>query len=219
MRTLSMICSALLIGCSTLMAHTTVRPTATAPLSDSTPKRLPSSAGLVEATYHTGMSAGLLFGCSFHAGADFGTGLRLGCTMNRLYFGGSFLYHWGSEWTENTSTSLTISNRSGYSVTGELGYDIMLGKAAIVRPYVAIGVTAFVENTENKKEILDTTDILFSVYSDRQSTHYLLVSPGLQVQFPVTRDVFIGGDVRYSILSNRNNWSGFGLYTTCMFRF
>lgn len=181
--------------------------------------RIPKHSNYVEATLHPGVSAGILFGYGFKTGVDFGAGLRLGYTEHQFYVGGMFLYHFGRTLTVNTGSSFITTERFGYSAAGEIGYEILIGKKAILRPFFGLGMSNIIENYENVKTIPDSNFRMPRVISGPYRHTNLLLNPGVLVQFPINKEFLFGGEVHYSTLKGDDDLSGFGLYTTFIYRF
>ncbi len=219
MKFASLVCIVLLLFSQVLTAQVTGTPTSssTPVITDTAPSKKP--AATIEATLHSGMSAGILFGYGFKSGYDFGTGVRVGYTTNRLYLGGIFMYHFGRSLVVNTGSLVTSSELYGYSVAGEIGYDILLEKKAILRPFLGVGMTNFKGSSSIMGTIPDSTGTLPINFSEQQDTPHILFCPGILVQFPISHDLLFGGDLRYSIVTGEGDFNSFGLYTTFMFRF
>ena len=129
------------------------------------------------------------------------------------------MYHFGRSLVVNTGSLVTSSELYGYSVAGEIGYDILLEKKAILRPFLGVGMTNFKGSSSIMGTIPDSTGTLPINFSEQQDTPHILCCPGILVQFPISHDLLFGGDLRYSIVTGEGDFNSFGLYTTFMFRF
>ncbi|MBK9249725.1 MAG: hypothetical protein IPM69_16810 [Ignavibacteria bacterium] len=192
-------------------------PSASTPTTDS--GSISKSTNFVEATLHKGVSVGIIFGYGFKSGYDFGAGIRAGYSASRLYLGGIFTYHFGRSLTVKTGSLITTTELFGYSVAGEIGYDVLLEKKAILRPFVGVGMSNFKGSSSIVGSIPDSTGSLPVNFSENQNDPNILICPGILVQFPISHDLLFGGDLRYNFVTGDGDYSGFGLYTTFMFRF
>jgi hypothetical protein len=165
----------------------------------------------IEATLYSGVNIGIGFGYGFKQSYDFGLNVRAGISSeSRIYIGGIFNYNFGRSLTQTfDSTSLSLEKFS-YSVAGELGYDALIEKKAILRPSVAVGFITFRDVTDIRGKI---------VINNNETISRLLISPGMFVQFPLSHDIFWGAELRYTIVTGEGDYNGFGLYTNFLFRF
>lgn len=216
MKFASLVCIVFLLYFHELTAQVsgTPIPSSTPTVTDSLVTK--KSSAPIEATLHTGMSAGILFGYGFKSGYDFGAGVRVGYTSSRLYLGGIFMYHFGRALVVNTGSLVTSTELFGYSAAGEIGYDILLEKKAVLRPMLGVGLSNFKGSSAISGKLANGQAVNEAT-SD--NTTNLLISPGLLVQFPISHDLLFGGDLRYSVVTGDGDHSAFGLYTTFMFRF
>ncbi|MBS1536219.1 MAG: hypothetical protein JST20_00560 [Bacteroidetes bacterium] len=199
---------------STLPAQVVGTPSAFSPI-DSTQKPItqqieqPKSK---EATLHSGINFGIGFGYGFKAGYDFGVNIRAGIsTDSRLYLGGLFNYNFGRSLKHTFDTNSISLETFGYSIAGELGYDLLVEKQAILRPSVAVGVISFREISDIKVgAITESRD---------EITSHLLISPGMLLQFPITKDIFWGAELRYNVVTGDGDFNAFALHTNFLFRF
>jgi len=164
---------------------------------------------------YSSINFGIGFGYGFKAGHDFGVNIRAGySTGGRLYLGGVFNYHFGRSLSQNFDSLFVSLETYGYSVAGEVGYDFVVEKKALLRPSIAVGLITFKEvgqisEPKNQKEL----------YKKDESTSHLLVSPGMLLQFPITKDIFWGAELRYNVVTGDGDFNALGLLTNFLFRF
>ena len=196
--------------CTTLSAYSRESKVNTFAQADSSNKTV-SQPAPIEATLYSGVNVGLGFGYGFKQNYDFGINLRAGLSSeSRWYIGGVFNYHFGRSITQ-TFDSINVSlEKFSYSVSGELGYDVLIEKKAILRPSVAVGFITFRDITDISKPI--------NIKSDKTASH-LLISPGMFFQFPLSHDIFWGAELRYNVVTGDGDYNSFELYTNFLFRF
>lgn len=134
------------------------------------------------ATAASGLSAAGLVGNGFEDGVNFGVGARLGTALQRVYLGGTFVYHFGEERTATMLGHQADVSVNIYYFGGEVGYDLFAGPL-IVRPYAGLG--------------LGTARGCIEDTCDTESRAYL--APGAAALYPLSERVFAGGDARYVI--------------------
>lgn len=135
-------------------------------------------------------------GAQIGAGSDnlgLGIGARLGYTLPmRLYVGGAFTYY---------ATTASYGNGSVYVLLpgGEVGYDAKLGPV-VLRPYGGVGMA--VARASVRIGGVDATA------SDSRAA----VWAGAQLTYDVTRNFYVGGDLRLLAVVNGNGSAvaGFG---------
>ncbi len=206
------ILSALLfvLMCTSLSAHGSESSVATFVPADSSGKPA-SQPAQIEATLYSGVNVGLGFGYGFKQNYDFGINLRAGLSSeSRWYLGGVFNYHFGRSITQTFDSINVALEKFSYSVAGELGYDVLIEKKAILRPSVAAGFITFRDITDISKPI--------NIKSDKTTSH-LLISPGMFFQFPLSHDIFWGAELRYNVVTGDGDYNSFELYTNFLFRF
>jgi len=102
--------------------------------SSATPARAQSDA----APDREGASAGVQLGYGFDSAYKFGLGVRGGYTLaQKVYLGGTFVYHFG----ESQSAGGITSSEHLLYVGPEGGYDIVIPSAPqiLIRPYLGLG--------------------------------------------------------------------------------
>ncbi|MBI3260545.1 MAG: hypothetical protein HYZ54_13890 [Ignavibacteriae bacterium] len=165
----------------------------------------------MEATLYSGVNIGLGFGYGFKQNYDFGVNVRAGLSSeSRWYLGGLFNYHFGRSITQTFDTITVSLEKFAYSISGELGYDVLIEKKAILRPSVTIGFITFRDITDISKPI--------NIKANETASH-LLISPGMFFQFPLSHDIFWGAELRYNVVSGDGDYNSFELYTNFLFRF
>lgn len=195
--------------CSNLIAQITGTPGTSTVVPVDSIRRV--SVQSVEATLYSGVNIGLGFGYGFKESYDFGLNVRAGISSeSRWYIGGVFNYNFGRSLSQTfDSTSLSLEKFS-YSIAGELGYDVLIEKKAILRPSVEVGFITF-------RSISDIRGLI-NKKSD-ETISRILISPGMFVQFPLSHDIFWGAELRYSVITGEGDYNAFGLYTNFLFRF
>lgn len=136
-------------------------------------------------------------------GLRFGLGARAGYTLsNRVYLGGSFVYHLG---TSTEAFGFETSTRSLYP-SAEGGYELPLGRVT-VRPYG--GIALIVSHTTSRVfgQEVSASGSSFGFY------------PGCVVHYDIPRsDLFVGGDAR--ILFNLDaGTTSLGVFASAGMRF
>lgn len=144
-----------------------------------------------------GLSAALLVGNGFEDGVNVGFGARLGTNLDRLYLGGTGVYHLGesrsaSALGQNVDASLNI-----YYFGAEAGYDFSAGPI-LLRPYGGFG--------------LGTARGCVNGSCDTESRAY--IAPGVSVLAFVSDAFFVGGDARFVVPldDDGSNFDHFGLF-------
>lgn len=117
----------------------------------------------------------------------FGLGARAGTTLPcRVYVGGSFVVHFGSEVLAEGPGGSTYEAREHAAYGGgEIGYDLALGRV-LLRPYVGLGLLGVVEHTTVRSASAGRRDA------------YLYVAPGATAAYRVGA-WFAGVDLRAAI--------------------
>ena len=146
-----------------------------------------------------GLSIAGLAGNGFEDGVNFGFGARLGYGFDRLYLGGTFVYHLGEE---REASALGLSADVSVNIWyfgGEVGYDFPAGPV-IVRPYGGLGMGTA------RGCVGDTCDTESRAY----------IAPGVALLVPVSERLFVGGDARFVVPldDDENNFDHFGLFAT-----
>lgn len=131
----------------------------------------------------------------------FGMGARAGYTFpQKVYVGGTFMYHFGSSYGYGGLAGADISTRILYPAA-EVGYDFHVGPVTI-RPYAGVGVAFATASSSFAGESTSSTD------------SSLLIYPGATAHWNIPRsDFFVGGDTRIAILT-RGGDPSFGLFAT-----
>lgn len=113
-----------------------------------------------------------------------GVGARGGYTFeSRIYVGGTFLYHAGSD-NIATGAGITQSHRKFYYPAAEGGYDIGIGPL-LVRPYGGVGI------------LFANTDVTANGLQASGTENALMIYPGVTAEYLFPRSpVFVGGDTR-----------------------
>ena len=81
-----------------------------------------------------GLSAAVLAGDGFKDGLNLGFGARVGYNIDKIYVGGTFVYHLGK--SEDFGTLSSKANVYYFGAEG--GYDLPAGPV-VVRPYLGVG--------------------------------------------------------------------------------
>ncbi len=138
---------------------------------------------------------------------NLGVGVRGGYTFeNRLYVGGTFVYHLGTSEESSTIAGKVETSASAFYPGAEIGYELPVGPVAI-RPYGGIGM-AFV-NVTLKAEGQE----------DDKSNSSLALWPGCTVTYAIPKTpAFVGGDARLLIITKADDPS-FGMFATGGVRF
>jgi hypothetical protein len=152
-----------------------------APEVESTDSEPPRTAGVLQ------FGGGFRYGVDMEdAGVDpwkTGLGLNVGyTTYSGLYFGGVFDYFFG----ETVDVLGTEVSANVWQAGGELGYDVMLGSAVMLRPKLGAGVSSF--NVECSQ-----------CEPSSESESYFGVAPGATAQFYAGR-VILALDARYQLV-------------------
>ncbi len=166
----------------------------TTPTADSatTPQASPA-----DARYFDGWSAALLAGNGFEDGVNVGFGGRLGMNAERLYLGGTFVYHLGESRSATFLGQTQEASVNIYYFGGEAGYDFAAGPV-VLRPYGGFG--------------LGTARGCLNDTCDTESRAY--IAPGLTVLASVGGSLFVGGDARFVVPldDDGSNFDHFGLF-------
>lgn len=146
-----------------------------------------------------GLSAAGLIGNGFEDGVNLGIGARLGYNLERIYLGGTFVYHFGESRDASVLGSSYDVSVNVYYFGGELGYDFAAGPV-LIRPYAGFGsgtARACVEDT-----------------CDSESRAY--IAPGGALLYPVHQTIFVGADARFVIPldDDENDFDHLALFAT-----
>lgn len=156
------------------------------------------------------ISAGLLIGFGTDLGEDFnpwglGVGLRGGYNLERWYFGGRFIYQFGTT-VEQVSAGLnTVEvDFNLWELSAEAGYDFPLQEKLTLRPSLLLGIVSVIRSTD--------AAVFGGSRSASASDVKLLISPGASLFYDITPEVFIGGDVRLPFVAGGGSIFGFVIY-------
>jgi len=156
------------------------------------------------------ISAGLLIGFGTDLGEDFnpwglGIGVRGGYSLERWYFGGRFIYQFGTT-AEQVSAGLnTVEiDFNLWELSAEAGYDFPLEEKLTLRPSLLLGIVSLISSTD--------AAVFGGSGSASASDVKLLISPGASLLYDITPDVFIGGDVRLPFVAGGGSIFGFVIY-------
>lgn len=150
-------------------------------------------------TIRSGVSVAGLVGVGFEIEDDFasdlnpyglGLGVRGGYTLPDIpfYAGGTFIYHLGdSARVGSVETSLNYS-----MLGGEFGYDVMFDQVTI-RPYLGLGAAIVTGEVCESALARSCGD---------ESNAELYFSLGGSLLFYLTQNVFLGGDMRLSFVTD-----------------
>jgi hypothetical protein len=145
-----------------------------------------------------GLSLAGLAGNGFEDGVNVGFGARLGYGFNRLYLGGTFVYHLGESRDANVLGQSEDVSVNIWYFGGEVGYDVAAGPL-LVRPYAGLG--------------MGTARGCFGSACDTESRAY--IAPGVAALFPLSDRLFAGGDARFVVpLDDDSDFDHFGLFAT-----
>lgn len=146
-----------------------------------------------------GLSAAGLVGNGFEDGVNLGVGARLGYELERVYLGGTFVYHFGEERSASAFGFTRTVSVNVYYFGGELGYDLSAGPL-VARPYVGLGIGT-------ARGCIDSA-------CDTESRAY--VAPGAAVLYPVADRIFVGADARYVVPldDDGSDFDHFALFAT-----
>ncbi|HMR08623.1 MAG TPA: hypothetical protein PKA88_22735 [Polyangiaceae bacterium] len=167
---------------------------APAPQSDAA---TPTAADATDARGFDGWSAALLAGNGFEDGVNVGFGGRLGMNAERLYLGGTFVYHLGESRSATFLGQTQEASVNIYYFGGEAGYDFAAGPV-VLRPYGGFG--------------LGTARGCLNDTCDTESRAY--IAPGLAVLASVGGSLFVGGDARFVVPldDDGSDFDHFGLF-------
>lgn len=129
-----------------------------------------------------GVSAAGLVGNGFEDGVQLGVGARLGYNLDRVYIGGTFVYHFGESREASAFGVREDVSVNVYYFGAELGYDLSAGPLTL-RPYAGFG------NGTARGCIGDVCDTDSRAY----------IAPGAALLYPLTPAIFAGGDARFVI--------------------
>jgi hypothetical protein len=137
-----------------------------------------------------------------------GLGARIGYTLPmNLYIGGTFVYHLGG--SRSAGGGGPSVSYSTWYVAPEVGYEIAAGPV-MVRPYVGIGLAEAHEGSV-------TVD---GITVGGGSTSGVVFYPGATVLYPLTSNIGVGGDARFTIFSaDGTSDNAFALFLTGQYRF
>jgi hypothetical protein len=139
------------------------------------------------------ISAAILIGYASE-NLKFGFGLRAGYTLPiKLYVGGTFIYHLGT----STPTPFGDASFSLFYPGAEVGYEIHAGPVWI-RPYLGLGVAI-------ARASFPAVAVLGATAGGSTSDANIAVFPGATLTYNLTSQFFVGGDLRFLIVSNNNS--------------
>ncbi len=123
-----------------------------------------------------------------------GLGAKGGYTLDsNLYLGGAFDYYFGeSEEVLNNKVSF-----NAWSLQGEVGYDLGVAPAIVIRPKAGLGLTNF------------SGEACFGGACASDSTGKFSLAPGAQLLYSLD-SLFITADARYNIVFDTENGVGNG---------
>ena len=156
----------------------------------------PSSA---ERTLPTGgLSLAGLVGNGFEDGVNVGFGARAGYGFDRVYVGGTLVYHLGETRKANTLGGSEDVSVNVWYFGGEVGYDLAAGPLR-VRPYGGVG--------------MGTARGCLGSSCDTESRAY--IAPGIVGLYPLSDRLFAGVDARFVVpLDDDSDFDHFGLFAT-----
>jgi hypothetical protein len=167
------------------------------------------------------ISAALLLGYGFNNVNDsgvgdsvnvygLGIGVRGGYSLaiggpGTLYVGGTFIYHLG--YSKDVGTSSLTSRVSPLGVEG--GYDFTVAPGITVRPFLGLGL-AFYSST-----------VSFGGLTQDNGGSKFALWPGVEGMYDITEQIFVGADLRYTIVTGANGGSpnAPGIYLNGGYRF
>lgn len=145
-----------------------------------------------------GLSLAGLVGNGFEDGVNVGFGARVGYGFDRVYVGGTLVYHLGETRKANTLGGSEDVSVNVWYFGGELGYDLAAGPL-IVRPYGGVG--------------MGTARGCLGGTCDTESRAYL--APGVTALYPLSDRLFAGVDARFVVpLDDDSDFDHFGLFAT-----
>lgn len=150
-------------------------------------------------TLRSGVSVAGLLGVGFDIEDDlpndlnpygFGLGVRGGYTLPDVpfYVGGTFIYHLGDSQSADALGARIAEVTANYVMLGgEVGYDLLFDQVTI-RPYLGLG--ANIVNVDCEPDVCGRSDA------------ELYFSLGGSLLFYLTQNVFLGGDMRLSFVTD-----------------
>jgi hypothetical protein len=159
-----------------------------------TPARAQSSS----APDREGASAGILLGYGFDSAYRLGLGARGGYTLSqRIYIGGTFIYHFGS--TQSAGLG-TVSEHLFY-LGPEGGYDLVIPSVPqlLIRPYLGLGFESASASTSGTAVTVSGTSSGFSFWPSVTGLYSFTpnISAGLDAKVVVI--TFSGGDTAFTL--------------------
>ena len=151
-----------------------------------------------------GLSAAVLAGDGFKDGLNLGFGARVGYNIDKIYVGGTFVYHLGKSTDLGYGTAK--SNVYYYGVEG--GYDVPAGPV-VIRPYLGIGMATA------KVTIPGFSAYGISFPDQTASDSKVAFWPGATVLYPLG-GAFVGADLRYF---NVSDFAGLSAFLTAGMKF
>jgi hypothetical protein len=159
-----------------------------------------------------GASVGVLLGYGFDSAYKFGLGARGGYTLpQKVYIGGTFVYHFGQSESDGTFTA----SESLFYVGPEGGYDIAIPSAPqiLIRPYLGLGLES-VHVSESGGSAIEAVTINVSGSSSGFSFW-----PGVTGLYSFTPNWSAGLDARVVVATFGGGDTTFALFLTGQYKF